>query len=112
MTRSEQTQAEERAAQNEVFFRRANEILGVKRQELDIQGASPFLCECGDPTCTELIKLSLEQYEHVRTRANWFLVGTGHDEEIARTVERHDGYAIVEKSGVAGRIAEEEDPRK
>jgi hypothetical protein len=112
MARSEEMQSEERAARNEVVFRRANEILGIKRQDLDIEGATPFLCECGDPTCTELIRLSLEQYEHVRTRANWFLVAIGHDAEKARTVEGHDGYAIIEKSGVAGRIAEEEDPRK
>jgi len=89
-------------------------MLGVKRQDLDIdiEGATPFLCECGDPRCTELIRLSLGQYEHVRTHANWFLVATGHDAEKARTVEGHDGYAIIEKSGIAGRIAEEEDPRK
>jgi hypothetical protein len=106
------TQSEERAARNEVFFREANEKLGLKRQELDLDGLTPFLCECGDPTCTELVRLSLEQYEHVRTHANWFLLATGHDTQNARPVEEHDGYVIGEKSGVAGRIAEEEDPRK
>jgi hypothetical protein len=108
----EQTQSEERAARNEVFFRAANEKLGVKRQDLEIDGQTPFLCECGKPACTELIRLSLEQYEHVRTHANWFLHAIGHDEENARQVEEHDGYVIVEKSGLAGRIAEEEDPRR
>jgi hypothetical protein len=108
----EKTQSEERAARNEVFFREANEKLGLKRQELDIDGLTPFLCECGDPTCTDLVRLSLEQYEHVRTHANWFLLATGHDAHNARQVEEHDGYVIGEKSGLAGRIAEEEDPRK
>ena len=113
MARSEeQAQSEERAARNEVLFRAANEKLGVKRQELDIDGPTPFLCECGDPTCTELVRLSLEQYEHVRTHAKWFLLRAGHDALNARQVEEHDGYVIVEKSGIAGRIAEEEDPRR
>ncbi len=64
----ETTQSEERAARNEVLFREANEKLGDERQELELIGQTPFLCECGDPSCTELIRLSLEQYEHVRTR--------------------------------------------
>jgi len=102
-------QSQERAARNEVFFREANEKLGIKRQDLDIEGKTPFLCECADPTCTELVRLSLEQYEHVREHANWFLLAAGHDEENEREVEEHDDYVIVEKSGIAGRIAKEED---
>jgi hypothetical protein len=113
MARSEEkTQSEERAARNEVVFREANEKLGAKRQDLDIDGLTPFLCECGDPTCTELVRLSLEQYEHVRARGNWFLLATGHDAQNGREVEEHDGYVIVEKIGIAGQIAEEENPRE
>jgi hypothetical protein len=113
MARSEeQTHSEERAARNEVLFREANEKLGEKRQELDVEGRTPFLCECGDATCTELIRLELEDYEHVRSHANWFLIAAGHRAQSARPAEEHGSYVIVEKFGVAGRIAEEEDPRK
>ena len=110
MDRRQRTQSEERAARNEVSFRNANERLGDKRQELEISGLSPFLCECSDPACTDLIHLSLEQYEHVRTRANWFVVATGH--ENGSLAEEHGAYRIIEKHGEAGRIAEAEDPRK
>jgi len=41
-----------------------------------------------------------------------FLIVAGHDAQDARVVEDHDGYSIIEKSGVAGRIAEEENPRR
>ena len=108
----ETTQSEERAARNEVLFREANEKLHGKRKELDIDGRTPFLCECADPTCTELLRLTLEEYEHVRSQANWFLIADGHDAHEAPPAEEHDGYAIVEKEGVARRIAEEENPRK
>jgi hypothetical protein len=106
------TQTEERAARNEVLFREANEKLGEKRQELDLDGRTPFLCECGDPTCTELIRLALEDYEHVRSHASWFLIAAGHQAQNARPAEDHGSYVIVEKFGLAGRIAEEENPRK
>jgi hypothetical protein len=105
------TPSEARAAQNEVFFREANEKLGEKRVELGADGRTPFLCECSDPRCTELIHLTLEEYEYVRTHPTWFVATAGHDAEIG-TAEDHGDYAILEKSGVAGRIAEEQDPRK
>jgi hypothetical protein len=108
----EKTRSEEQAARNEVRIREANEALGEKRQELDVGGRTPFLCECEDPTCTELIRLGVDEYEHVRAHPNWFLVAAGHDGETARHAESHEGYAIVEKSGLAGRIAEEENPRR
>jgi len=104
-------QSEERAARNEVLFREANEKLGEKRQELDIEGRTPFICECGDPTCVELIRLRLESYEHVRSNAGWFLIAHDHETQSARLVEEHEDYVIVEKVGEAGRIAAEEDPR-
>ena len=104
-------QSEERAARNEVSFRAANEKLGEKRDEVGAGGKTPFLCECSDPECTELLQLSFDEYEHVRSRANWFVAAVGHDGEIGRTVEEHGGYTVIEKDGVAGRIAEEENPR-
>ena len=68
------TQSEERAARNEVLFREANEKLSDKRKELELDGETPFLCECGDPECTELRPpVASSEYEHVRSRANWFL---------------------------------------
>jgi hypothetical protein len=113
MARSEeQAHGEERAARNEVLFREANEKLGEKRQELDLHGRTPFVCECGDSTCTELVRLALEDYEHVRSHPTWFLIAAGHYADSARPVEDHGSYVIVEKFGVAGRIAEEENARE
>ncbi len=105
------TESEERAARNEVSFRAANERLGEKRVEVGAGGKTPFLCECSDPECTELLQLTFDEYEHVRSKANRFVAAVGHDGEFGRIVEEHDGYAIIEKDGDAGRIAEEENPR-
>jgi hypothetical protein len=104
--------SEEQAARNEIIFREANERLDEKRHELDVDGQTPYLCECEDPTCTELIRLAIADYEHVRSQANWFLVAAGHDDETRRHAGSHKGYEIVEKTGLAGRIAEEENPRR
>jgi hypothetical protein len=107
----ETARSEEQAARNEILFREANEKIGEKLHELALDGRTPYLCECEDPTCTELIRLALEEYEHVRSRANWFVVAAGHD-DATQQAESHTGYDIVEKTGLAGRIAEEENPRR
>jgi hypothetical protein len=108
----EQTRSEEQAVRNEIRFRQANEALDAKRDELAVGGRTPYFCECEDPACTELVRLALADYEHVRSRANWFVVVSGHDEGLADRAESHNSYEIVEKTGLAGRIAEEQNPRR
>jgi hypothetical protein len=94
-----------RVAENEAAFRAANEKLrGV------FEGADgeefPFLCECGDFKCTEIVPVRLQLYTRVREEPTWFLVSPGHKQLATETVvERGDGYEIVEKSGLAGEIA-------
>ena len=95
------TQSEERAARNEVTFREANEKLGDKRLELGADGRTPFLCECSDPECTELLRLSFDEYERVRSRANWFVVAVDHDRETGGSSRNTTATLIVEKRGVA-----------
>src|SRR5438093_9013155 len=104
--------SEERAARNEVAFRTANEELGRKRQELQLEGTTPFLCECHNESCTELLQLELGEYERVRENPRQFVIVPGHDSGGDKVVEEHDRYALVEKTGLGGVIAEEEDPRR
>jgi hypothetical protein len=103
--------SEERSARNEASFREANEGLEEKRLELRVGGLTPFLCECDDPRCTELVRLTLAEYERIRSHPNRFVVVAGHEPE-SETTEVHDRYAVVEKTGAARRVAEEEDPRQ
>ena len=104
--------SEEQAARNEVAFRTANEDLGRKRRELQLEGTTPFRCECDNESCTELIQLELGVYERVRQNSRHFVIVPGHDSDGARVVETHAQYAVVEKTGLSGAIAEQEDPRR
>ena len=65
----------------------------------------PFVCECADPGCFEVVMLSLEEYDAMRAHPNRFLLAAGHEDAEAtdeRIVEAENGYAIVEKLGAAG----------
>ena len=98
--------SEERAARNEVAFRDANESIDDRRRELELGGATPYLCECEDQGCTQLVRLTLAQYEQVRATPRRFLIARGHSSN-GDVVERHGEYVIVEKEGISGEIAED-----
>jgi hypothetical protein len=101
-----------RVAENESIFRRANEKLEKRFRELDAEGLTPFLCECGDAACTHAIRLTLDQYETVRAHPARFAIVPGHQIlEAERVVEENGRYDVVEKTDIGRRVAEARDPR-
>jgi hypothetical protein len=99
--------SEERAARNEVAFRDANESIDERRRELELGGATPYLCECDDAGCTQLLRLTTSQYREVRAEPRRFFVAPGHS-TAGTVVADRAAYLVVEKEGVAGHIAENE----
>jgi hypothetical protein len=105
-------QAQERKAQNEAIFRDANEEIEAVRAELtNVDGKTPFFCECEDPACREILRLDRDEYEAVRSSPIRFVIARGHPDGSGRVVAEHETYVVVEKQGVAARVALETDPR-
>jgi|SRR5579884_3150278 len=104
---------EERAARNEALFREVNEQVDSlsERQGSGAEEELLFICECSDDRCTERVAVPRAVYEEVRANARRFLVVPGHDQHFEDVVERTERYAIVEKEGRAGEVAEQTDPR-
>jgi hypothetical protein len=94
-----------------VLFREANEKISRKGGELDFAGKMPFLCECEEPACTEVLRLDREEYERARATPRRFVLSPGHDTRDPKVVESNERFMIVEKDGVSGEIAEANDPR-
>jgi hypothetical protein len=97
-------------ALNQSSFRTANERLrraavSHRFRETD---RVPFICECADQHCREIVMLTIADYERIRAHPAWFLLVAGHEEEDAgleRIVDAEQGYAVVEKLGTAGEEA-------
>jgi len=98
----------ERAALNEVRFREANEHIDEQRIRLGLEARTPYLCECEDPSCTEVLRLTPDEYGGARRSPRTFLLAAGHPYREGEILSEHDGYVIVEKQGRAGEIAVEE----
>ena len=100
-----------RIAENESLFRSANEKIELAAESVVYQGEKvPFLCECPDVSCTEIVQLTLADYENIRTGPTRFFVVPGHQAlavqaNAAITIEERDDVVISEKIGIAGRVA-------
>jgi hypothetical protein len=102
----------QRLARNEVLVRGINERLEQDLIQLGIAGLQEFVCECGDRDCSEIVQLTLQEYEHTRARPGWFFVVPGHVyPEVEQVVERHDRFELLEKIGATAQIAASTDPR-
>ena len=100
----------ERAARNQSLFREVNERI----EELSRSATMPsFICECCDEGCDEMMALTLEEYEHVRSDPNWFAVLPGHEvPAVEEVVEAGERYVVVAKLGAGRPVAVRLDPRR
>lgn len=101
-----------RIAENQATFRRANENIERAAEAIGLDGEVPFICECAEPACTAIVRLSLDAYAEVRQDPRLFFNMPGHEaiavENGAGAVVADRGtYILVEKTGLAGEIAAE-----
>ena len=97
----------ERSALNESAFRAANEKIERRRIELEVADErTPYLCECDEPSCTQALLLTRDEYRRARSTDRSFVVLPGHTDDYDRVLMETDVFVIVEKAGRAGDVAE------
>ncbi len=91
---------QKRLAEIEALFREANEKVAELGRLLDASGheLTPFLCECAEPRCTRVLRLTSKEYEAVRAHPSRFAVVPGHEHPDERVVAQSERYAVVEKA--------------
>lgn len=106
------TQEAEKIAQNESLFREVNERIAETAERFDAV-ETRFVCECADPTCTDRVDASLEEYEQVREDGATFLLVPGHeDDRVESVITLRADHAVVEKRHpVAASLAQQLNPR-
>jgi len=101
----------ERVARNEGLFRLLNDGRELEAQDLGDDGFVAFTCECGVLTCHQPLRLTVAEYEAIRSEARHFAVLPGHEIlETEDVVERTDRYFVVRKRGEAVAIVEASNP--
>jgi hypothetical protein len=98
---------EERVARNEAVFRHANDGIKERRDAIAPEmRLIPFLCECGNERCTEIVRLTSGQYTDVRSHPATFAVLKGHQMAGEVVTATFDTYEVVEKVDRAREIVE------
>jgi hypothetical protein len=91
-------------AKNEGLLRDVNDRIEEVSQRFSEGDRHPaaaeaaFLCECGREGCTESLRMTIGEYENVRSVKALFVVSPGHeDASVEDVVERHECYTVVRK---------------
>ena len=100
----------EKIARNNAAFRDANDRIETAAADHGFRDGRrvPFLCECSDERCITIVRMTLDEYERVRSNPRWFAHAPGHEVRIGgavEPVEQHDEFVLVEKIGHAGDVA-------
>lgn len=95
--------SDSKRTENEGVFRAANERLKDRLAGLEENGKVPFICECSDANCLQVVELPMPTYEDVRAQGQrHFFVLPGHNGEGEEVVGAGDGFVVVEKFASVG----------
>jgi hypothetical protein len=104
-----------RAARNQSLYRAVNERVKEINEAFDeLLPLGDWICECANETCVERLALTHEEYEMIRATPTRFAVAPHARHvypEVESTVEKHERYWVVEKTGVAAEVVEQTNPR-
>jgi hypothetical protein len=94
----------------QVALRNTNETIQASADRLTLVLNIPFICECPDPNCSEIVNLSFETYDAIRQSPRQFFNISGHEVPSVkacaeRVIAVMGELTIVEKIGVAGDVA-------
>src|SRR3954454_13749400 len=98
----------EQVARNDAIFREANER--IERAAVKFAGPDlvPFICECAEPSCRDVISLPLAESERVGEHSSWLVVTPGNEASAgscAEILEPKDCYHVVDRIGRAAEAA-------
>lgn len=92
---------ERRIVQNNHTFRDANERIRERAEQYDAPlERIPFLCECPQADCVQIIRLTMSEYAAVREHPRHFFTVPGHEgaeRGVAKVVDHQDAFTVVEK---------------
>jgi hypothetical protein len=89
--------------QSQQLFRAVNERIHKTGGGFDV--AAPhgldLVCECGESTCTETLRIRLGEYERLPRAGSHFIVKPGHEQNGQTVLLRTAGYILVEDRAAA-----------
>jgi hypothetical protein len=84
------------------LYRAVNERIREISADWDVAQAAGFFCECADARCSELLSLTVVDYEAIRAMGDCFVVLGGHEPpDCDRILARNNGHVILRAADAA-----------
>jgi hypothetical protein len=91
----------QQALDTERVFRKANQDIADVAHDLGVNGQVPFLCECDDPRCHQVLRTTWTEFASLHAH-DLFVVIPGHEHlEVEELVVETRAYSVVRKLPVA-----------
>jgi hypothetical protein len=102
--------SERRQIENEMIFRRANEVVSDGLDQIDAnnrEDGNPelvrnddvvlhFKCECSDENCDARIPMKLSVYQKIHENRDAFIIKLKHQvKDIEKVIHTENGYSVV-----------------
>ena len=104
-----------RIGENEVIFHEVNERGRDSQETFEPErGDAGVVCECGNASCVDRIRMTLAEYEQLRSDPTHFAIRPGHEVPDVEVIVRREGrYDVVRKlPGGPEELAISTDPRR
>jgi hypothetical protein len=94
-----QEERAQRVVKNEQAFRSYNERRAdLEREVLASDDPAPFVCECGDSSCTGALEMTMPEFEDSHRKESQFAVIPGHVlPEFEEVISEHERYWVIRK---------------
>jgi len=103
--RASMSETTQRIVKNNRTFRDANERIREKAEQYDAPlERIPFLCECPQADCVQIVRLTMSEYASVRANPRHFFTAPGHETSergVAKVVDHNGAFTVVEKDAEA-----------
>jgi hypothetical protein len=78
---------------------------------MGLGGPVPFICECADADCMEIVRFDIVEYENIRRHPRRFFAVLGHEAPALAAgcvflIDAFDNHSLIEMIGRAGELAE------
>jgi hypothetical protein len=105
MSESADNMTKDRIVKNNRTFRDANERIRATAEEYDAPlERIPFLCECAQTDCVQIVRLTVPEYAAVRANPRHFFTAPGHEtreKKVGKVVAQEGSYLVIEKDRAA-----------
>lgn len=83
--------------------RAGNDRIAGRAEQLRFVSRVPMLCECGNPSCSQMVLIGLDDYREARANGHCYLTAPEHCLDGVTVEAKLPGYWLLRRRRASGR---------